>query len=178
MVKVSTKTRETKSKLVTRAKTFKFTKKRLLFIGLIFAIIAALTLVALFVRQQATEPELSCIDANLQYKDSFLKTVNDPNATDMYQKLYEDVNSRTSSCDRSTKAFGVVGPESTESKLQKLQFYYDKATVSYSIGKMDEAKEDARKGLDANSGLSSSEKTLENHGLLVKALENIRDGTY
>lgn len=114
------------------------------------------------------KPVISCSELSAESK----KTSSQMTSSEDVQNVYQNLEENSDACDGYKKS----NPE--QAKLDKLQFYHDKAVSGYMLGKYDESKVDADVGLKINTELSETSKKIENHEQLVKDLERIRDGNY
>jgi hypothetical protein len=100
------------------------------------------------------------------------------NSAKSLNSTYNNLASHTSSC-KSKSFLGMGGSSSSPSQLDQFQFYYNKATTGYDLGKTEEAKQDANSALAIGSKLSTADKKkLGNYDQLVKKLGYVKDGTY
>lgn len=149
-------------------------KKRVLLSILIFILVTViLSLIYISIGHKKDKNTVSCRELSSETEESIKKIGRKEDVDKAYQKL--ETNKR--SCAEKNNLLGV-GTQNTGEKLDQLQFYHQKATTGYMLGKREESKKDAEKGLEINKELGDSAKKLNNHDQVIKELEYVRDGTY
>lgn len=160
-------------KIHTKLTTLMTRLSRRTIILILAAVLIAGGLAVYFINKQDNPASsISCVEANQQVKDTLPEAAKQENP---YKTLYNDVSKDKPSC-APTKA-GVTGSKA-QGELEQIEFYYNKATIAYRVGKNDEAKQAANEALKINDKLKDSDKKLPNHAQLIKALEQVRDGTF
>lgn len=144
-------------------------------ITLVIIIVLIIGSIIFLIAKRGTDPAVSCSEVNQQTKAAYLESKTKPFD---YESTYSNLNEQSASCETKKKILGIGASESEENRLNQLQYYYERAKIGYSLGKTDQAKEDAQKALDINSKLKDADKKLENHAQIIQALEHVRDGTY
>jgi predicted small secreted protein len=149
----------------------KYGKKRLLAAALAALLVIIFTVY--IVVNKNTGSTADCTNLVSQSNNAINKAGSQFDVNNAYKKLKNEANQCASNG-------GVLGIGSSgASKLQQLQFYHDKATTGYMLGKVDEAKKDAQSGLDIASKISKSDqKKLKDYDQIVKDLQYLKAGTY
>jgi len=139
-------------------------------------LLCAISLIAYLIQRQngGTNGAItSCVELNSQTD----KSIQEFKSKDDVVKTSQTLEENKGACSEK-KRFLIVGSQESEDKITQLKFYHQKATTGYMLGKFEESKHDAEKGLEINGNLADSEKTLDNHEQIIKELEYVRDGTY
>jgi hypothetical protein len=138
---------------------------------LVFAVVT-IVISILFYAASGKSTNDKCVTGSKASKSASAEVTSKENLNTAYEKTkkYED----------ECESRGVLGidKDDTKTKLSQVQYFHDKSVNAYMLGKKEEAKLDAERGLAINSQIKSSERKLEHHDLLVKDMEYVRDGKY
>lgn len=146
-----------------------------LFIGLCTLMIL---MIGLGTYYSVVNKDVSSTDNCQQLNNNTQQTVHDAAGMDDFKKAYENLNTQSKSCESGAKFLGV-GSETGADKVSQFQYYHARAVNGYRIGKTEEAKNDANKGLSLKDELTDSDKKgIAGYDQLVKDLEWVRDGNF